>query len=512
MIFSHSTFLLTVSLVTSSIGGCASSTPSDQVAPTQRFKFVKRADHASNNSIVSSPPKNDSSTDGSSSTWISSTMATEAPKSEATASSSSWESKMKKGGWNSSMSMSTELPTSTGEGWNATSTSSAISTLPTNASSPGGNAEIVVVLQLAFLLEVLEFEFYKAGLAKFGVDQFVAVGYSHEQAVIIIEQLQIIVLTEGAHVSIIEQTILSLGGQPFRGCELALEAALINPQTFLSVARTFEQVGIAAYSGAAHLVPEPQILTALATILSIESRHSALLNTLSGGSFTPQSFDVALSVPSVLALVGGFLQVCTPADLGLPTNEPLSVVEAQFGSTLFTIGSQLVFAVSIEIDITVLFCQMVIAGLPAALVLPAPACWIPEGIEGPVAVYLTNTSTPLATNIIIQNTVQIVAGPSLIFVDSQTTVLASLFTPASKAAPLYSVDMGGYWIAKRKGGEAWAKVQLMKAGNRTENVGAVDSMQHLRRDIPSEVSSSNDRLRRRSSPPSDDHSLRMKNQ
>ena len=58
---------------------------------------------------------------------------------------------------------------------------------------------------------------------------------------------------------------------------------------------------------------------------------------------------------------------------------------------------------------------------------------------------------------------------SLIFVDSRTTVLASLFTPASKAAPLYSVDMGGYWIAKRKGGEEWAKVQLMKAGNRTES-------------------------------------------
>lgn len=34
-------------------------------------------------------------------------------------------------------------------------------------------------------------------------------------------------------------------------------------------------------------------------------------------------------------------------------NQPLGVVEAQFASTFFTIGSRLVFTVSIEVDINV---------------------------------------------------------------------------------------------------------------------------------------------------------------
>jgi hypothetical protein len=207
-------------------------------------------------------------------------------------------------------------------------------------------------LQLAFVLEVLEFEFYKLGLSRFGHQQFVDAGFSSEQSSIIIESLQSIVLHEGAHVTIIEETIVALGGSPFKGCGFAFEAALINPQTFLATARTLEVVGVGAYSGAAHLLTEPQIATAAVSILAIEARHSSLLNTLTGGSFTPQSFDLSLNVQSVLALAGGFLQGCTPADLGFTANEPLSIVETQFGSTRFAIGSQLFFEVSIEVDIT----------------------------------------------------------------------------------------------------------------------------------------------------------------
>lgn len=67
-----------------------------------------------------------------------------------------------------------------------------------------------------------------------------------------------------------------------------------------------------------HLVSDPQILIAIATILPIEARHSALLNTLSVGTLAPQSFEIALDVPSVLALVGGFLIVNRSSSLETP--------------------------------------------------------------------------------------------------------------------------------------------------------------------------------------------------
>ncbi|GAA5854537.1 hypothetical protein JCM3766R1_002114 [Sporobolomyces carnicolor] len=351
---------------------------------------------------------------------------------------------------------------------NATTTSS-FEILPTPSASLPPNAtnanttQVVTVLQLAFVLETLEFEFYKAALKKFGIQDFVRVGFSAEQAAIMLEELRLVVANEENHVSVIEETILALGAQPFQGCALSLESALVDPLAFIATARTLEIVGISAYAGATHLVSDPQILIAIATILPIEARHSALLNTLSVGTLAPQSFEIALDVPSVLALVGGFLIDCTPADLGLVANQPLGVVEAQFASTFFTIGSRLVFTVSIEVDINVLFCQIIVGGAPAALVLPGPACAIPQGIDGPVAVYLTNSSTPLASNILVQATVQIVAGPAIIFVDARATLLASLFERPQIVAPMYSADFGGYWVERRKGkGEP----KLVKTGSR----------------------------------------------
>jgi hypothetical protein len=48
---------------------------------------------------------------------------------------------------------------------------------------------------------------------------------------------------------------------------------------------------------------------AAATITTIEARHSSLLNVFSGGDAIPQGFDMPLTPPEVLGLVGGFLCV-----------------------------------------------------------------------------------------------------------------------------------------------------------------------------------------------------------
>ncbi|GAA5913840.1 ferritin-like domain-containing protein [Sporobolomyces salmoneus] len=352
--------------------------------------------------------------------------------------------------------------TGTSSGLGSTSTPALASSLNATGSDQGGDQGIVV-LQLAFLLETLEFGFYKAGLREFGVGEFIQVGYSAEQAAIIIQELKLVVIQEQTHVSVIQDTILALGAQPFTVFDLSIEGALTDPFTFLSTARAFEVIGISAYAGAAHLITDAQVLTAVATILAIESRHSAILNTLSGGTLSPQAFELALNVESVLALVGGFLKNFAPEDLGLVANQPLGIIEAEFESTFFTAGSQLVFTASIDIDINALFCQMIVGGAPAAVVLPAATCFVPDGIDGPVAVYLTNSSTPLASNILIQAVGQVVAGPGIIFVDTHPSLLGSLFVPLPFDTPMLSVDIGGYWIEKQKADDSAC---LVKTGSR----------------------------------------------
>ncbi|GAA5922705.1 hypothetical protein JCM1841_001111 [Sporobolomyces salmonicolor] len=380
---------------------------------------------------------------------------------------------------NSTTTSSSLYSTTTTASWSAANATSSSSANETSS----GSADIIV-LNLAFVLENLEADFYSKALSTFSVDNMVSAGLSRQQATVIVEQITEIQIDEATHVSILSETILALGGQPFQGCSFNFDAALTDPITFLSVARTLELVGVSAYLGAVHLISDPQLLTAAGSIMTIEARHQSLLNTFNAGSFGPQSFDISLSPQGVLALAGGFLQNCQASDLGLTSNNPLSISDTQSNSTRFQMGTQLAFASILQLDLSTLTCQMITGGLTVALTFPANACIVPSGINGPVAVYLTNTSTPLATDIIVQDTLTVVAGPDFIFVDSQTTLLSSLFAVSSSSSSsssnsnswqaLPSADLGGYYMAKMRGGESWDNVVIVRdTGTDTDSENAI---------------------------------------
>lgn len=82
----------------------------------------------------------------------------------------------------------------------------------------------------------------------------------------------------------------------------------------LTVAQLVENVGVGAYLGAAHLIEDPRVLTAAASIVTIESRHQTLLNLFQGFPLIPQAFDMPLLPNEVLSLAGGFIKGC---DLGI---------------------------------------------------------------------------------------------------------------------------------------------------------------------------------------------------
>lgn len=76
------------------------------------------------------------------------------------------------------------------------------------------------------------------------------------------------------------------------------------------VARLVENLGVAAYLGAAHLMSDPVLLTAAASILTIEARHQTILNVINGASAIPQAFDIAFSPSEVLAVASPFISGC----------------------------------------------------------------------------------------------------------------------------------------------------------------------------------------------------------
>ena len=141
----------------------------------------------------------------------------------------------------------------------------------------------VAILQLAFVIEQIEADFYSRV-----VDAF-----------------------ETSNISAGEQTILTeirdheLGHRAFLAGTIGADAALPATTTFrgvnfsdraavLAAARAVEDLGIATYNGAAQYLTSPETLLALAKIVSVEGRHSSTIRDLQepkNGAFSPAASD-----------------------------------------------------------------------------------------------------------------------------------------------------------------------------------------------------------------------------
>ncbi|KZP21753.1 hypothetical protein FIBSPDRAFT_740051 [Athelia psychrophila] len=286
-----------------------------------------------------------------------------------------------------------------------------VSALPFKAKRAA--AADILVLQFADVLEQLESQFYSEALSTFQIADFVTAGFSDAQ--IPIQLFTNIQVDESTHSTILQAAIKAEGAQPLSGCKFDFSSVLTDVATMAATARLVENVGVGAYLGAATLLTDPQLLSAAATILTIEARHQTILNLIAGGTAIPASFDIALTPPQVLAIAGAFISGC---DTGITSNTPLAVTN----KGTVAVGTTLSFsstALNSSVD-TSLFCQMMIGNLPAAVVLPYSACTVPAGINGPVAIFVTIDDQALANNVLIQTTVTVLAGPTMAFIDTIT--------------------------------------------------------------------------------------------
>jgi hypothetical protein len=67
---------------------------------------------------------------------------------------------------------------------------------------------------------------------------------------------------------------------------------------------------------------------------------------------------------------------------------------------------------------------MLTGGLPFSISLPIDQCVVPQGINGPVAIWITSDDQPLNGNAVQRQSNAIVAGPLLTFIDIQQNVLS----------------------------------------------------------------------------------------
>ena len=178
------------------------------------------------------------------------------------------------------------------------------------------------ILNFALTLEHLEAVFYTQGLQKFDRLDFrkafgpfrgpppkaglldVAGARVHDFFLLIREH-------EQTHVKTLQAVIRDLGGTPVPACRYNFErTAFTDIRKFIAVAQLLENTGVTAYDGSVAHIETAELLTAGATIATVEARHAAFLNLINGAVPFPRAFDEAVAPREICGAVEPFIVSC----------------------------------------------------------------------------------------------------------------------------------------------------------------------------------------------------------
>ena len=155
----------------------------------------------------------------------------------------------------------------------------------------GGDLDI---LNFALTLEYLEAAFYEDALSKAGLS-----GETKKLAREIGDH-------EKQHVDALTGAIKKAGGKPVSAPQVAFP--LTDQASFLKLAETFEDTGVAAYDGAAPMIQSKDVLAAAGSIVQVEARHAAAIRFLKGDNPTRGAFEPTLKKGQVLKAVKPFIK------------------------------------------------------------------------------------------------------------------------------------------------------------------------------------------------------------
>jgi len=151
----------------------------------------------------------------------------------------------------------------------------------------------IAVLQFAYLLEQLEADFYTKVVAAFGGSNLSAA----EKTVV-----QDIMYHEVLHREFLKA---ALGpSNNFTATPTYQNVNFSDRLSVLNTAKAFEDLGVAAYNGAAQYIASTDYLTLAGKIVSVEARHAAAIRDLlnpKSGDFAPTTFDNVFKPATVAA-------------------------------------------------------------------------------------------------------------------------------------------------------------------------------------------------------------------
>ncbi|KAJ6594507.1 ferritin-like domain-containing protein [Mycena capillaripes] len=161
------------------------------------------------------------------------------------------------------------------------------------------------VLNYALTLEHLEATFYKQSLDKFSDSDFIDAGYpewTRSRFVQIRDH-------EVTHVTFLTTALETAGARAVDACEYSFPVTDVD--SFVNLAAILELVGTAAYTGGAQFVDDKNYLTAAASILAVEARHEAWINSaVKQSSPWDTAFQTPLLPNPVYSLAAPFIKSC----------------------------------------------------------------------------------------------------------------------------------------------------------------------------------------------------------
>jgi len=156
---------------------------------------------------------------------------------------------------------------------------------PPSAPPPKPAADVDIV-NYALTLEYVEADFYRAV-----IERGLFTGSR-------LDLLKVIGDHELQHVEALANTVGALGGTP--AAKPRTRFRLGSPSAVAALAATVENLGASAYLGQAGNIQSKEVLAAALSIHTVEARHAAALNRLTGRPPTPQG---AFAKPATMAQV-----------------------------------------------------------------------------------------------------------------------------------------------------------------------------------------------------------------
>jgi len=159
------------------------------------------------------------------------------------------------------------------------------------------------VLNFALTLEHLEAAFYEQGLAKHSQKAFSEAKYPAFSR----GRYGEIAGHEATHVKFLTSALKAAGVGAVGPCEYNFNDN--GPRSFVDTSVALENVGVSAYTGAAAFLSNKDYLTAAASILTVEARQSAWINS-AVRKYNPwgTAFDIPLTIDQVYTLAAAFIK------------------------------------------------------------------------------------------------------------------------------------------------------------------------------------------------------------